>query len=46
VQLASSVAELIELPDGNILALGEAGATWIELARVIPHGPLPEVRTP
>lgn len=29
-----AIAELIELPDGNLLALGEAGATVIEVGRV------------
>jgi hypothetical protein len=28
---ASAVAELLELPDGSVLALGEAGATPVTL---------------
>lgn len=34
--LGTAVAKLLELPDGNVLALGEAGATRLELGALFP----------
>jgi photosystem II stability/assembly factor-like uncharacterized protein len=39
VPITTAVSALLELPDGRILALGEAGATTFEVGRVIPNPP-------
>ena len=39
VPITTAVSALMELPDGRILALGEAGATTFEVGRVIPNPP-------
>lgn len=44
--ISTGVAELLELPDGNILALGEAGPTRIELGRLFPGLSSAPDRTP
>jgi photosystem II stability/assembly factor-like uncharacterized protein len=49
---ANAIAELLELPDGNLLTLGEGGATRVELDRIVraaqpgSAAPLPTQRTP
>jgi photosystem II stability/assembly factor-like uncharacterized protein len=42
----SAIAEMLEMPDGNLLTLGEMGATVIELGRVAPHAMEPAQRVP
>ena len=45
--LPGSIAKLLELPDGNLLALGEAGATVIEAGRLAPgSAPASATRAP
>ncbi len=44
--LASAIAELLELPDGQLLAVGEAGATLIDLAAALPGAKPQPFRTP
>ena len=45
--LPAGIAELLELPDGSLLAFGEAGATLLELTKVQPGPPTaPAPRAP
>ena len=44
--LPGGIAELLELPDGNLLALGEAGATVLEVTKIQPGPPTPAPRAP
>lgn len=43
---ASAIAELLELPDGHLLAVGEAGATLFDLAAAIPGAKPQPFRAP
>ena len=43
---ASAIAELLELPDGHLLAVGEAGATLLDLAAAIPGAKPQPLRAP
>lgn len=46
VALPGSIAELLELPDGSILALGEAGATVLEVTKIQSAPPASAPRAP
>lgn len=43
---ATAISELLPLPNGTLLAVGEAGTTQLEVGRVTPNAPPQEVRTP
>jgi photosystem II stability/assembly factor-like uncharacterized protein len=42
----TGIAELLELPDGSVLALGEAGATRLDAAALLPSAAAPPLRSP
>jgi photosystem II stability/assembly factor-like uncharacterized protein len=42
----TGIAELLELPDGSVLALGEAGATRLDFARLLPSPAPPPRQSP
>jgi photosystem II stability/assembly factor-like uncharacterized protein len=42
----TGIAELLELPDGSVLALGEAGATRLEIAAPLASAAAPPLRSP
>jgi photosystem II stability/assembly factor-like uncharacterized protein len=42
VGVTTGIAELVELPDGNLLAVGEAGVSLIPSARLAPAAPAKE----
>jgi photosystem II stability/assembly factor-like uncharacterized protein len=46
VSLGTGIAELVELPDGAVLALGEAGPVRLELADLFPATPAPTRGSP
>lgn len=43
---ATAIAELLELPDGNVLAVGEAGVTILDLAAAVPGAKPQPARAP